>query len=112
MPQESEEDEGQPIRLERVANIVQKYFEWVGVFEKGNQNTLQCNLLYSLTDSLIVVANDEEVGDDVLQDRRHILRLYQTVHPDGFPSDVWQWVESEGVKGGNSDRAGIVFTPA
>jgi len=87
---DQEEDTGQFPRLESVAGLVQKYFEWVGVSDKQDS------------------ANEQE--DGIEHKRKNRLRLYQTAHLDENHSMVWHWIEHDGPERGTSDKRGIVFS--
>jgi len=73
-----------------VAGLVQKYFEWVGLFDKLDPQS--------------------EVVDDARHERRNRLRLYQTAQLDGNHGSTWHWTERDGPEGGSSDRRGTIFS--
>jgi len=78
-----QEQDGQSPRLEAVSGLVQKYFEWVCIFDKPD-----C----------------EEAGE-----RKNRLRLYNTRNPSGDHSTMLCWVEHDGPKRGSSEGRGTVF---
>jgi len=83
----NEEDTVQSPRLESVAGLVQKYFEWVGIFDKL-----------------------DPASEDGENQPRNRLRLYQTAQPDENHSNIWYWVEHDGPERGSSDRRRTVFS--
>jgi len=87
-PSQGEETE-RSVRLESVAGLVQKYFEWVGVFDKFD------------------TASVGEGGSE--RERKNRLRLYETLHSNGNPSRILHWTEQDGPQRGSSDRRGTVF---
>lgn len=97
----------QSARLESVAGLVQKYFEWVGVFEKG----LDPPLTLIFLELIHTTVDTQSEQDDVDHVRRKRLRVYQTTDIDGGAhGSTREWIEYDCPERGNDERRGTMFS--
>lgn len=116
------QEETEPIQgpqLEPVSALVQRYFEWAGVFDDGS--SLNFRFLFDVRRQLYVpdpetdfLSSSQEYEEELmmavekLQTRKR-MRLYRLGQGNGDDFQSWWWTESPGPRRGASDRQGVRF---